>query len=273
VPYTTLAGKGVRLSSLLDDDEAMCADDTLVLCQIESNDHLVLVYDVYSRENLLLVANNDNQLRCQCNIDYVTMALWYNAGETTLAYATEILLGPFLYDIARTRRCYRDANNLQATSPCLRNYRSKRSSVLVNGEFNEKGSFEDDLDTVDLVARVKIHRTATVATIGCDDTTEPLPMPEFYIGNKALSVRTMRYATTDDDDDEHQPHREPLLHESYLVPPVKESEMSVDACVYWGLFFYQQPVATFRVDRQRRCVELTPILSGDRYEILRYIVY
>jgi hypothetical protein len=258
-----------------DDDETMRGEGTLVLCQIESNDHLVLVYDVYSTENLLLIVNNDNQLRCQCNIDYCSMTLWYTTGETVLAYATEILLGSFLYDIAQTRRCYRDANDLQATSPCLRSYKSKRSSVMVNGEFNEKGSFEDDLDTVDLVARVKIHRTATVATSGCgndDDTTvPPLPMPEFYIGNKALSVRTMRYATIDD---EYQPHHEPLLYESYLVPPsVKKSEVPVAACVYWGLFFYQQPVATFRVDRQRRCVELTPILSGDRYEILRYIVY
>lgn len=278
MPYTALAGKGVRLSSLLgdDDDETMRGDDTLVLCQIESNDHLVLVYDVYSTENLLLVANNDNQLRCQCNIDYCVMTLWYTAGETVLAYATEILLGSFLYDIAQTRRCYRDANDLQATSPCLRSYKSKRSSVMVNGEFNEKGSFEDDLDTVDLVARVKIHRTATGAASDTGGTA--MPIPEFYIGNKALSVRTMRYTTMDsvfvDENGGGGGEQQPLLYESYLVPSTGEEAVATgSACVHWGLFFYQQPVATFRVDRQRQCVELTPILSGDCYEILRYVIY
>ena len=68
----------------------------------------------------------------------------------------------------------------------------------------------------------------------------------------------------------------PLLYQPRMTHNNEEmnvEEEEEECRVHWGLFYYQHPVATFRVDMTRRCVTLTPIFSSDQYEIMRYIVY
>jgi len=204
------------------------------------------------------------------------MDLWYNKYDK-IPFKLHIQLSDFIQTICQTRKSQKSTvieqttilsydNNRAIYNSKMDQFKEPNPTKYVNMFFNMKGSFEDYFDIIDLIARIKIF-----------DNPKNKHIPEFYISSTALSIKHLK--------------RLPYACDSYTnpsTPPnpnilISNDKTAVDAStgttivnkdfIYWGLFYYQKAIATFRIHNTNRTIHITPIFDYDRFEIINYIVY
>lgn len=211
-----------------------------VQCRVTSNDSLVFSYREYDREqNTLLV---ESPCQCLCNVDYALYTLSYTS-ETMLPLCMHIEMGDMARIICDSRSAERAAS--YAATVGYSNIRAKPSN-RVNDVFEDRGSMETYFDTIDLLTRLKMMEK------------KDSPVPEFFLMDTALSVRQLRRGVSSPAERQHD---RPLCTPS-LFPA---------SPLLWSIFYNSRALALFSVSG--RHVSITPILPGEVFEIVSYVVY
>lgn len=206
-------------------------------CRIESNDPLLFMFDHYAEENTISVYGPS---KCMCNIDYSLYSLSYDDEEgSIIPLNSHININPFIRDIC-TRRSQH--NKSEYTNHHTYNIPPGVPSNVVNGSTDEYGSMETYIDMVDLVSRIKIT-----------DTGINRSLPEFYLASKGLSVRQLRRGPP-----------------SSLVPLFNNGN-EIAPSLLWAIFYNYRAITLFEVCG--RNVSFTPILPGEQFEVVNYVVY
>lgn len=244
---------GLPLSSLIEENDGSTA---CTHCRIDSNDALIFMFDTYATHNRLAI---ESVCRCRCNVDFALYALWYQEGESLLPIAMHINTNEFTTAICRDRinSGVIPVTVMQHTIP-----KARSTGAKVNATFDEYGSMETYFDVIDLITRIKIT----------DTNVKSPPIPEFYITSTPISVRQLRRTTG-------MPSTTttniPQCNISTVIPPDHPLHISNrlhhEEPLLWSIFHNGRALALFNV--HDRCVSLTPITPGERFEVVNYVVY
>jgi len=239
---------GLTLNSLIEENDgaASCTH-----CRIDSNDALIFMFDTYATHNRLAI---ESACRCRCNVDFAIYALWYQEGASLLPMAMHINTNEFTTAVCRDRVSSSTVMQ-QHTIP-----RARSTGAKVNAIFDEYGSMETYFDVIDLITRLKIT----------DTNVKSPPMPEFYITATPISVRQLRRTTTTTNT---TPGNVSQCNISTVIPPDHplHNHLRHDEPLLWSIFHNGRALALFNI--HDRCVSLTPIMPGERFEVVNYVVY
>lgn len=237
IPYNALH-HGFALNTLV-------GGSNTLECHVKSDDSIIFMFSEYHEANAFHVESSDgSQCRCKCNVEYSTYSLWFREGECLIPLNSNIDIPEMVRDICRSRsRASVDGSSFRGVIPV------GIPSDMVNERFDTKGSMETYFDTIDLIARIKV-------TDADNSTTSSFRIPAFYFTNKALAVRQLR---------RHGGH--------HSVPPVASliGTATSDPSLLWAIFYNHRALALFKVID--RSVYFTPIMPGERFDVVNYIVY
>lgn len=238
IPYNALH-HGFPLSTLVD------GTDTLE-CHVKSNDTIIFMFNEYHEANSFHVessgSSDSSQCRCRCNVEYSAYSLWFKEGESLIPLNSNIGIPDMVRDICRSRsRASAGGAPFHGVIPV------GIPSDMVNERFDTKGSMETYFDTIDLIARIKVTDADTASCI-----------PDFYFTNKALAVRQLR----------RHCDRRSRPSTSFIG---SASDTTSDASLLWSIFYNHRALALFKVID--RSVVFTPILPGEQFDVVNYVVY
>lgn len=213
--------------------------DRTLQCRIESNDSLLFMFDHYAEENTISISG---PCKCMCNVDYSLYSLSYDDEEgSVIPLNSRIDINPFIRELCVHRSQH---NKKEYTNHHAYHIPPGVPSNIVNGSFDERGSMETYIDMIDLVSRIKIT-----------DTGINRSLPEFYLASKGLSVRQLRRG----------------IPSSTLTTPLFNNGNEIAPSLLWAIFYNYRAITLFEVCG--RVVSFTPILPGEQFEVVNYVVY
>lgn len=235
IPYNALH-HGFALNTLV-------GGSNTLECHVKSDDSIIFMFSEYHEANAFHVESSDgSQCRCKCNVEYSTYSLWFREGESLIPLNSNIDIPEMVRDICRSRsRASVDGSPFHGVIPF------GTPGDMVNERFDTKGSMETYFDTIDLIARIKVT-----------DTDSSSCIPDFYFTNKALAVRQLRR------------HRDRKSGSSTSFIG-SASDTRSDPSLLWAIFYNYRALALFKVID--RSVVFTPILPGEQFDVVNYVVY
>lgn len=228
-------------------------------CLVESNDCLMFCFGDDSSENTGFFAlsnlNGSMAAACKFNVNYANIFMWYEDDVTCIPYRMQIELNEFM-SCFYNNECRHKLMNVTLAASDIEDAKKKFANEWINSELDTHGSMEDHFSRINMLAHTKI----------CE--TPHSRLPEFYILDKALAVNKLR-AT-----------RSRIAEQDKEIPIITskngvciEDWVRLDHVRMGGLFLFQKPLASFKVDLVQKLVTLSPIGIGQCYEIIEYIVY
>lgn len=239
VPYNALH-QGYPLSRLVDGVETL-------ECHIRSNDSLIVMFNEFREINTLHIqqgASSHVNCKCMCNVEYAAYSLWYNESPSTLVPLNcDIEVPEMVRQICLVRSQSFDGNRRidESVIPI------GKPSDTVNGSFDTKGSMETYFDVIDLIGRLKVTDT---------NVNSVARIPEFYFAGQCLSVRQLR---------------KPSTSGSCRSSFISHGSDLVDQSLFWAIFYQHRALTLFEVSG--RSVLFKPIIPGEQFDVVNYVVY
>lgn len=226
-------------------------------CLIESNDSIVLVFGDDRREGagFFGLSNSDGAATCKFNVNYADTFMWFDEKSTSLPFRMQIELNDYMDAFYQERRD--SLLNMKLNLEDVESAKSRFVDEWINSEFDEKGSMEEYFRRIDILAHTKI----------CETTHSKLP--EFCVIDRNLAVNKLRGTRLRNATDNE--NKVPVV----VAKNGRElhDRIRLDDVRVGGLFLYQKPLASFKIDLEQKLVLFTPIGVSECYEIIQYIVY